>query len=79
MGKRRDQPASSDEHGLRRVKIQANENLFNDGSGGIEFDGHYADDVSLRIITSTVSEPASLILLAIGLASLGYSKRSSRA
>lgn len=42
------------------VKLQANENIFNDGVAP-EFDGHYADNISLEI--TAVPLPASIFLL----------------
>ena len=44
------------------VLIYAGEDVFDDGVGGIEFDGHYADAVSLEI----VPEPATLSLCVVG-------------
>lgn len=43
------------------IHIWAEENVVNDASGA-EFDGHYADAVSLEI----VPEPATLMMLALG-------------
>ena len=43
------------------ICIAACENIYNDISG-VEFDGHYADSVSLEI----VPEPATIALLALG-------------
>lgn len=51
-------PSNTDFLGIR---IFAHENIFNDSSG-IEFDGHYVDNVSLTIIP----EPASILLIALG-------------
>ena len=44
------------------VKIQSSENIFNDSSG-TEFDGHYADSISLTI----VPEPTTMALFGAGL------------
>lgn len=43
------------------IDVLAGENIFNDASGE-EFDGHYADAVSLTIIP----EPATLLLVGLG-------------
>ena len=43
------------------ICIAANENIYNDITG-VEFDGHYADSVSLEI----VPEPATIVLLVLG-------------
>ena len=51
-------PAGTDYIG---IDVYADENVLNDTSG-IEFDGHYADDVTVSI----TPEPATLSLLALG-------------
>ena len=43
------------------VWVRAVENICDDGEG-VEFDGHYADDITLTVIP----EPATLLLLALG-------------
>jgi len=50
------------------VRISSRENVSNDTSG-VEFEGHYADNVNLTIYTgiASVPEPATLTLLAAGL------------
>jgi len=50
------------------IRISSRENVSKDDSG-VEFDGHYADNVNLTIYTGTpsVPEPATLSLLGIGL------------
>jgi len=44
------------------VEIMAHENVYNDIAGQGEFDGHYADMISLEI----VPEPGTLLLLGLG-------------
>jgi len=59
------------------VRISSRENVSNDTSG-VEFDGHYADNVNLTIYTgiTSVPEPATLALLAAGLlAGAAFRKR----
>ena len=43
------------------IRIRAVENVYND-TAGLEFDGHYADEVTLTI----VPEPSALLLLGLG-------------
>jgi hypothetical protein len=57
------------------VHLLALENVFNDNSGE-EFDGHYADAVTLAI----VPEPSTVLLLSVGLAvALVKRRRANRA
>jgi len=53
------------------VTVMATENVFNDETG-TEFDGHYADSVSIQI----VPEPTAVTLLALG--SLAFLRRKRR-
>lgn len=50
------------------LHIGAQENIFNDGPGGVEFDGHFADGVALNL--SLIPEPSTFALLGIGLLAL---------
>lgn len=51
------------------IDISAYENVYNDTSG-VELDGHYADNVSMRI--SVAPEPISYTLFIAGGATLGF-------
>ena len=57
------------------VELRAIENIFNDTSG-TEFDGHYADTVTLNV--SIVPVPATILLLGSGLIGLLGLRRKSR-
>ena len=63
-------PAGSD---YLAVQIRAIENVFNDPSV-VEFDGHFADLVSLSI---TIPEPSSLVLLTLGSACMLMRRRAT--
>jgi hypothetical protein len=54
------------------IRVDAFEDVFNDLTTG-EFDGHFADAVSL--VTYVVPEPATGLLLACGLAMLSVRRR----
>ena len=56
--------------GFVAVKLGASEDVFNDATG-VEFDGHYADAVTLEI----VPEPATLALLLIGAGAVARRRR----
>ena len=55
------------------LQLSANEDVFNDTSG-IEFDGQYADAVTLEI----VPEPSTASLLALGVVGLAVRRRMAQ-
>ena len=55
------------------VRVTASENIFNDNSFP-EFDGHYADNVSLQV-NNAVPGPCSFALLGLGAGLAGWMRR----